>query len=431
LLGHDPGCHCWLVPILFGTRFAHLRTRWKFAILVVMAQAQQIREQDVQGVKQLEQLRPLLAALHEVGCQRDRAGNRTLHMDQYCMLMLLFFFNPIVQSLRGMQQASALKKVQRKLGCARASLGSLSEATSVFRSEGLQELIGQLVDQLGALPQSGPLGKPWQRLTAVDGSLLAKLPQLAQAAWQTPRHANGWRMHTHFEVLRGVPVHVTVTDGRNQGTSNEKNVLRRALEADRCYVMDRGYEQFALFNAIRAAGSSYVCRIRADHHFTAQTTRELSPTAVAAGVLEDAVGELGSPKSARIEHPDHAVRRLRVQLPADPRRGRAEASELVLATNLLDVPAELLGEMYRSRWQIEIFFRFFKHVLGCRHLVSESAVGIEIQTYCAIIVCLLISLWTGKKPNLRSYEMVCLYLQGWADEEEFLRHVEKLPPLAM
>ena len=86
--------------------------------------------------------------------------------------------------------------------------------------------------------------------------------------------------------------------------------------------------------------------------------------------------------------------------------------------------------MYRSRWQIEIFFRFFKHVLGCRHLVSESAVGIEIQTYCAIIVCLLISLWTGKKPNLRSYEMVCLYLQGWADEEEFLRHVGKLPAAA-
>jgi hypothetical protein len=286
------------------------------------------------------------------------------------------------------------------------------------------------VDQLGALPPSGPLGKSWERLTAVDGSLLAKLPQLTQAAWQTSRHPHGWRMHAHFEVLRGVPVRVTVTDGRNRGASNEKTVLRRALEADRCYVLDRGYEQFSLFNAIVAAGSSYVCRIRADHHFTAQTTRALSPAAVAAGVLEDAVGHLGSEKSARIEHPDHLVRRVRVQVPADPRRGRAEASELVLATNLLDAPAELLAEMYRSRWQIEIFFRFFKHVLGCRHLLSESAVGIEIQTYCGIIVCLLISLWTGKRPTLRSYEMVCLYLQGWADEEEFLRHVGKLPALA-
>ena len=101
-----------------------------------------------------------------------------------------------------------------------------------------------------------------------------------------------------------------------------------------------------------------------------------------------------------------------------------------MATNLLDVPADILAEIYRSRWQIEIFFRFFKHVLGCRHLLSEDAVGIEIQTYCGIIVCLLISLWTGKKPTLRTYEMVCFYMQGWADEEELLAHLEKLKPVA-
>ena len=101
---------------------------------------------------------------------------------------------------------------------------------------------------------------------------------------------------------------------------------------------------------------------------------------------------------------------------------------LRIATNLLNVPAEIIADIYRHRWAIELFFRFFKHVLGCRHLLSTDPVGIQIQAYCAIIACLLISLWTGGRPTLRSYEMVCLYLQGWADLDELTAHLESLPP---
>ena len=74
----------------------------------------------------------------------------------------------------------------------------------------------------------------------------------------------------------------------------------------------------------------------------------------------------------------------------------------------------------------ELFFRFFKHVLGCRHLFSDRRRGIEIQTYCAIIACMLISLYTGRKPTLRTMEMLCWYFLGWATEEELLAHLEKL-----
>jgi hypothetical protein len=82
-----------------------------------------VREEDVTGLKYFDTLAPLLARLHDVGCERDKAGNRQLHFDQYCMLVLLFFFNPVVRSLRSIQQASQLRNVQRKLGCLRASLG--------------------------------------------------------------------------------------------------------------------------------------------------------------------------------------------------------------------------------------------------------------------------------------------------------------------
>ena len=59
-------------------------------------------------------------------------------------------------------------------------------------------------------------------------------------------------------------------------------------------------------------------------------------------------------------------------------------------------------------------------------MLSHDPVGIEIQTYCAIIACLLISLWTGRKPTLRTYEMLCFYFQGWAEEDELLAHIKKL-----
>jgi len=96
------------------------------------------------------------------------------------------------------------------------------------------------------------------------------------------------------------------------------------------------------------------------------------------------------------------------------------------ATNLLDLLAWVIALIYRYRWTIEVFFRFFKHVLGCRHLLSTKAEGIEIQTYMAIIACMLISLCAGRKPTLRTYEMICYYFIGWATKDELPAHIAKL-----
>jgi hypothetical protein len=376
---------------------------------------------------------PLFERLHEVGCGRDKAGNRQLFMDQYCSLVLLFMFNPCVRSLRALQQASQLKNVQRKLGCSRASLGSLSEATDVFDPERLRQIIGELAEQ--TQPVRDVAGKEVQQLlTAVDGSVVKTLSTVVQAAYLKTKQGesrSAWRLHTHFDVDRGVPIRIDVTTGRNSGKTEEKNMLRKRLAADHCYILDRWYAQFQLFDDIHAIGSSYVCRIRDNSSWQVLEQRTLSPEASAANVVSDALVELGNSYQ-----PQHQVRVVLVKTTPNLRRagrhggGAAPSSDGVLriATNLLDVPAELIAEIYRHRWTIELFFRFFKHVLGCRHLLSQDPVGIEIQTYCAIIACLLISLTTGCKPTLRTYEMVCLYLQGWADEEELLAHLAKLKP---
>jgi hypothetical protein len=70
----------------------------------------------LQGFKYFDLLRPLLAHLHDYAGERDRAGNRLLHYDQYASRLRFYFFNPVLTSLRGWQPASALDKVQRRLG---------------------------------------------------------------------------------------------------------------------------------------------------------------------------------------------------------------------------------------------------------------------------------------------------------------------------
>ncbi|MFQ5715393.1 MAG: transposase, partial [Candidatus Scalinduaceae bacterium] len=107
-------------------------------------------------------------------------------------------------------------------------------------------------------------------------------------------------------------------------------------------------------------------------------------------------------------------------------RTRSAGQTILIATDRMDLPAEIIGLIYRYRWQIELFFRWFKCILGCRHLLAQSQNGITIQVYCALIASLLIRLWAGRKPTKRTFEMICLYFQGWATLDELIAHIEKL-----
>ena len=302
-----------------------------------------IQESDIVGLKYFDQLAPLLERLHHDGCERDTAGNRTLHYDEYCMLLLLYMFNPVVSSLRGIQQASELKKVQKKLGCARASLGSLSEATSVFDPERLKEIIGELGEQLKPLQQDKRLNNIKQTITLVDGSLLSALPSMMEASWRTANDKSGkvkWRLHTHFEILRGVPNRVDVTPNGG-GEHDERAVLSRVLEADRLYVTDRGYAKFALFNQIVDAKSGYVCRLRDNSVWSVVEARYRNDDAGLDEIISDEVIEFKSGSNL-----NHKVRVICIRINPHKTRGRAGSGSsgvdsdgvLRIATNLIDVP---------------------------------------------------------------------------------------------
>jgi len=388
-----------------------------------------IRERNLQGFSHFRLLLPVLESLHHDACQRDRAHNRLLHFDQYVALILLYFFNPIVTSLRGIQQTSELAKVQRKLGCSRASLGSLSEAARVFDPDLLRGVLGELVETLPPIQPNTAFEDIRGVLTLVDGTLLPALPRLVEAMWRDDEH-RAFKLHTHFELLRTVPVRMDLTDAN----TGEREVLERCLEPDRVYVLDRGYAKFGLFRKILDGRSSFVCRIRDNSVFDVQQERPLSSEATAAGLARDTVVRFSGTQAiqAGINGP---LRVVEIRCPPHRKasghtgRGGPEQGEtLLIATDILEAPAEVIALIYKHRWAIETFFRFFKNVLGCRHLLSHSTNGIEIQTYVAMIACLLIALWTGRKPTRRTYEMLCFYFIGLATEEELLAHIAQLAP---
>ena len=395
---------------------------------------------DLRGFKQLRRVAKLLSFLHANGCDRDKAGNRELHFDDYVLLVLLYLFNPLIDSMRTLQKAAELPEVQRRLGIERFSLGSFSESCRVFEPGMLQKVVDQLAANLRPVGRHGLLSDLPGTLTLVDSTVINTLCTVAEAMYLplrdgTGRHRHAWRLHLHLDVDRHVPTAWELTDPRNTGKSDEKNVLRRKLAAGHTYVMDRWYAQFVLWNDVRAAGSSYLCRVRDNSAYDVLEERPLSQAARDAGVISDQVVHIGLSKKPG-ERADHPTRLICVKCTPHRKRGKGKArgggqtgptsdGVLRIVTDLLDVPAEVIAFLYQYRWTIEVFFRFLKQVLGCRHLLSTRREGVQIQMYAAVICCLLLNSLTGRKPTKWIVTLMALYLQGLATEQDVLRELTK------
>jgi Transposase DDE domain len=383
-----------------------------------------ITGQDLQGFKYFRLLGPLLEHLHTAGTARDRAGNRQLFYDQYATLLLLYFFNPIVTSLRGLQQTTTLAEVQHRFGVRTTSLGALSEAAQVFDAELLQEVIGALGQRIPRPPVVTERAA-LQALTAVDGSLLPALPKMTWALWQDAQHRAA-KLHVAFEVLRHIPVAVTVTAGQ----SSERAQWRRLVQPGGFDVVDRGYTDYRLFQELHDLPCHFLARIQYNAAYEVQAERPVSAAAHAAGVRRDClIRRLGSAHHVPLLPQPFRV----VLLASDKQRSEGSPEPVVLVTNHLTLDAELVALAYRYRWAVELFFRWLKCVLGCRHLLSQSPNGVRFQVYAAIIASLLLSLWIGRPPTKRTYEMLCFYLSGWATEAELQAHIDRLyfhPPPA-
>jgi hypothetical protein len=370
---------------------------------------------DLEGLEYFDTLAPLLARLKDIGAERDKAGNRQLFYDQYISLLLLYFFNPTITSLRGLQQASTLETVQRRLGVRATSLGSFSEAARVFDAQALHGILRELAQKAAPVVE-GPDAQALLNLTAVDGSIFRALPRMAWALWKDEQH-RGVKLHLHFDVFCGVPIDAAITPA----ACSEPAQLRAMLQPGRLYVHDRGYLDHELYRDILEADSSFIGRIKDNGQYTVAEVRPLSAEARAAGVVSDEVVKRLGTSHHKNFLKDHVVRLVKVQRTNDS----GELETWWLLTDKLDLPPELVALGYRYRWTVELFFRWLKCVLGCKQLLTTSANGVALQIYTALIASLLIVLWTERKPTKRTWEMLQFYFQGWATLDEFEEHLKK------
>lgn len=376
-----------------------------------------------------EVLQRLLSKLH---AQRAHP-NRELHYDQLITWLVLAYYNPTLQSLRALQHASDDPVFQERSGLQRFSLGSFSEATHVFDPQPLMEIFQEFAFKVHAQDAPArPASLPGHlSVLAVDASLWKALPRMARAFYHAPLtrcRKGGLKGHFLFDVLRATPVSCQLT----AGCTDERQVLPRQLQANCFYVLDRGYLSAALFEQISNAGGSFLTRLKETSTWEVLEERAVSEQAAATGVKSD----------PRIRWQDRELRLVvaerEVAAPTNlhPRQknGKHRAAprerglqRWLLITDRFDLSAEDVALLYAYRWHIEIFFRWLKSTLHCRHLFAESENGFALQLYAALIATLLVMLYSGRKPTRRLFEALSLYIQGWVSEEHIWRTLAKAP----
>jgi hypothetical protein len=372
----------------------------------VAAKQRQISERELKHWRLLDRFRQALTAKRKSlpgEDKQDRLGGpeRKLLEEDYFSLMLFGFFNPVLESMRGLCAASNFAKVQQEV-CSRAvSLGSFSEAQHVCDPNLLKEVFEELARDFSTQNWGDDRLKPLaQRLKLIDGSLLPALPRMFWALWVDDEHRAA-KLHLKFNVLTQSPCEALVTAGNRC----ERKTLRKMLRKGEILVGDRYYGlEYGFFNELRAVGVSTVFRIRNEPKIHVIESLELNETDRQAGVVWQAMVELGD------DWQGPPIRLVRVC---------AEGKELLLATDL-ELDAELIALIYRYRWQIELLFKWLKSLLGCRHLLAESPRGVAIQVYCALIAALLLQSLTGKRPNKRAMEAFMLHQMGLVSEEELV-----------
>lgn len=340
--------------------------------------------------------------------------NRICHFDQLLSAHLLGFYDPVVRSLRTLDaQTVASQTMKRGLDDLRLARSTICDAMGQLPADALlpllQQLLGQLPEQCrGNLPpELVDLLTLKKRIYAIDGSYF-RIP--ADVLWALAhRRANGKigrqvRLDLHLDVLRFVPVKVQV-DGHQRGS--ESAAFIATLEPGVIYLADRNFIDFDFLRAVVGRQSDFVVRLKNGASAAKLQVRaqgELSDKDRQAGVLDDQQVTLPGSRWA----PGLGDAPLRVVTLWDP----VKREQVRLLTTLADVPACLIGLLYRYRWAIELFFRWLKCVARIKHLFSESENGITMQFYIVIIATLLMYLHTGQRPGVTALMLMGLAAAG-------------------
>lgn len=368
-----------------------------------------IREEQLRNWNLLDQFRrrvlPLLKLQSPTATEQD--VRRTLFAEDYFCAYLFAMLNPVVTSLRALCHVSHCQKM-RAVSAAPFSPAAFSDGQHLFDPEILEQVVRELARENQGRGQGGDarVRQALSALTAVDGTVLRAVPRMAWAPAGGPGTA--LRLHLHFNVFDQIPKAWPITPGN----VSEPKVFARTVEPGALIVADRNYgHDFALLAQLQARGIHFVFRLFNNLVLTpVGADRPLSPADRQAGVVWDRRVRFGV-------HGDGPV--LRVV------RVEAHGDVFHLVTTREDLCAQLIGLIYRQRWQIELFFKWIKTILNCRHWLAESPAGVQIQIYCVLIASLLLMLWTGQRPSKRMVESLQWYWSGMATEEDLVTLLQR------
>ena len=359
-----------------------------------------VRVEELFGGKYVRSLQAHLARLRAAHAH----PNRTLFFDDVAVAYLLAFFSPAVRSLRTIEDFSRTAPMRRQTSVERIPRSTLSDANKVFDPALLEPIVQDLRARVPDLQRAdATLGELTGRVRAVDSSLFTVAATVAWALQQRRPNGKGRatvRLNLQWAVAAGTPEGVSV-GGSDAG---EAKALMADLEPGLVYVMDRGYVNFELLGRILHACSDFVLRLKSNTNFTRLKDLPPGDEDRAAGVVRDRIGRLGG--SADSPAPGARVREVVILNPDQPDK------PVRLLTSLLDVPAHVVGQLYRWRWKIELFFRWLKVHANFEHLSSHSENGVAAGFYIAVIGVLLIYIHTRQPVSKYAYALLGMVAAG-------------------
>ena len=202
------------------------------------------------------------------------------------------------------------------------------------------------------------------------------------------------KLHTLLDLRGAIPAFIHISDGK----LHDVNVLDMlSFEAGAFYVMDRGYVDFARLYALHQAGAFFVTRAKSP-----MDARRVysAPTDRSTGIIADQQVMLNGHYSAK-KYPEH-LRRIRFK---DPESGKT----LVFLTNNTALPALTIAALYKSRWQVELFFKWIKQHLRIKHFLGNSENAVKTQVWCAVATYVLIAI-VKKELQLDASLYACLQI---------------------
>jgi hypothetical protein len=362
--------------------------------------------------------------------------NRVLFYDDVLVAYLLAFFNPALRSLRCIEDASQLPGVNRFFDADAVCRSTLSDANALFDPGHLLPLVEDLRRRLPNLGrQDATLKHLLEQVVVADGSFFRLAADVAWAVHSSNQHNPGpgagakpgmgtLRLNCQYLLASGAPVGVSVngSDGVGEGAAAAEFVAPAPAAGGGgsfIYLFDSGVVSFAYLRTILGAGHHLLCNLSATVKFTTLGDHPLTDKDREAGVASDRRGRLTG--SDTRTPPDAELREVVVVYTA--RDGTART--LRLLTDLLDLPAWAVAELYRHRWQVELFFRWLKVHANFRHLTSHSRNGVTLSFYVAVIAALLMCLRTQRPLSLYGYNLLSMVAAGLGDVDDILPILEK------